>query len=182
MFVMIIHPSNPLLLAPPPPASIHNFSAIHNRYIRVALVTPRGAAAVAGLRVGDVILSCNGVGLLGATLSDAEAALGESATAKLQVAECTLPVPDFQRRGSERFAHGYGAMTASLAIRPLYCEVELRRLPEGGKGSVAFGLSINTRGPDPIVESVCDVQLLCCAWYQSECVKTTNERNRRSRK
>ena len=129
-------------------------SMVVDRYIRVALVTPRGAAALAGLRVGDVILSCNGVGLLGATLTDAEMALGESTTANLEVAECTLPVPDFDRRGSERRVNGYGAMTASLAIRPLYCEVELRRVPGGGQGGAGFGVSVNTKGPDPIVESV----------------------------
>jgi hypothetical protein len=144
---------------------------VGTRYIRVALVTPRGAAALAGLRVGDVILSCNGVGLLGATLTDAEMAVGESTTATLEVAECTLPVPDFQRRGSERRVHGYGAMTASLAIRPLYCEVELQRVPGGGKhkgkGGAGFGLVVNTKGPDPIVESVRQrTTLLGSGWWE----------------
>eukprot|EP00038_Savillea_parva_P026366 m.53547 g.53547 ORF g.53547 m.53547 type:complete len:1217 (+) comp7465_c0_seq1:63-3713(+) len=129
-----------------------------SQYIRVAIVTPKGAAHTAGLAVGDVILSCNGVGLMGASTAEAEAALLESPVCKLHVAASSLPIPVFDRplsrssQGQAGFA--IGARSPSHAIRPLYCEIQLPRLPGNDKGSRGFGFTVNVQGLDPLVDTV----------------------------
>lgn len=128
-----------------------------SQYIRVAIITPRGAAHKAGLAVGDVILSCNEVGLMGATLAEAEAALVKNPSSTLRVAPSSLPVPVFDRPHSNMSStsgFGIGARSPSHAIRPLYCEVTLPRIPGGNGGASDFGFDINTNGPDPLVATV----------------------------
>jgi len=73
----------------------------------------------------------------------------------LQVASSALPLPNFLRASSSSSTgFGLGARSKSHAIRPLYCELLLPRIPRGGSGAEAFGFTVNTSGPDPLVDTV----------------------------
>eukprot|EP00041_Stephanoeca_diplocostata_P023746 m.589449 g.589449 ORF g.589449 m.589449 type:complete len:1124 (-) comp22371_c0_seq6:281-3652(-) len=148
--------------------------AVDGTYIRICMVTPNGVAAQAGVVVGDVLLACNGVGLVGASVADAEQTmLSEHAgnQIELEVAGLTLELPDatiagtqganpttsdaVQRRSPEKRRFAVGAMTKSVAIRPLYCEVLVHH--RRGSPAGTMGFTVNTLGgDDPLVDTVDD--------------------------
>jgi len=121
-------------------------------YIRIAQIVPRGAAHVAGLQVGDVLLSCNNRGLVDSSVAEAENVMLETTTSQIELAPLELPLPEFQmqpRLASRKYS--VGAVTKSVAVRPLYCEVDLKRQSDG-----SVGFTVNTNGIDPLVDTVID--------------------------
>eukprot|EP00039_Didymoeca_costata_P011880 m.168472 g.168472 ORF g.168472 m.168472 type:complete len:1024 (+) comp15319_c2_seq1:135-3206(+) len=113
-----------------------------DNYLRVAELNPKGVAEQAGVLMGDVLLSANGVGLVGASEKQGVDVLSHDEVIQIDVADMSLPLPN--EAPSNAFERAT-QVSKSFVMRPIYCELEVKKI----NGNVPFSIIVD--GPEPII-------------------------------